>query len=63
MGNRLESDRPAFYHIEVQGALSSRWSDYMGGVKVSVKYEQGVPYTILEGAIQFTLLFIPIWWS
>ena len=47
----LKSDRPAFYHIEVQGVLSSSWSDYLGGLNISVNYDQGTPYTIIEGEL------------
>ena len=51
MDGYLKSDRPAFYHIEVQGELRSTWSDYLGGLNISVNYEQGTHYTILEGEL------------
>ena len=52
MDRYLKSDRPAFYHIEVQGELRSTWSDYLGGLNISVNYEQGTPCTIMEGELQ-----------
>ncbi len=51
MSDHLKSEQSAFYHIEVQGALSSSWSDYLGGLKISVKSGQGISYTILEGEL------------
>jgi len=45
----LQSDKPAFYQIEVQGTLSSSWSDYLGGLAISVNDEQDARSTLLEG--------------
>ena len=60
MFNQLKLDYPAFYHIRVQGALSPRWADYLGGVNIVVDDEQETPCTTLEGEIldQATLLGI-----
>jgi hypothetical protein len=52
MNSRLRSDKPAFYHIKIQGDLSPKWSDYLGGLDISVTNEPGGPQTILEGELQ-----------
>ena len=47
----LKIDRPAFYHIEVQGTIRTRWSEYLGGVDISVHDDADNPYTVLEGVL------------
>ena len=51
MCGQLKSDKSGFYHIKVQGALSAGWSDYLGGLNIVVKSEQGVSYTLIEGEL------------
>ena len=51
MNSRLRSDKAAFYRIKVQGDLSPSWSDYLGGLDISIKNEQDSPYTILQGEL------------
>ena len=51
MNSRLKPDKAAFYRIEVQGDLSPSWSDYLGGLDISIKNEQGNPHTILQGEL------------
>jgi hypothetical protein len=51
MAHRLKLDKPAFYHIQVQGTLSPRWADYLGDLKVAVNHQQDPPCTTLEGVL------------
>ena len=51
MNSQLQPDNAACYRIKVQGTLSSNWSDYLGGLDISVKNEHGSPHTILEGEL------------
>ena len=51
MNSRLKPDYAASCRIKIQGTLSPSWSDYLGGLDISVKDEQGSPHTILEGEL------------
>ena len=51
MSGQLKSDESGFNHIKVQGALSTGWSDYLAGLKIVVKSEQGDSYTLIEGEL------------
>ena len=51
MNSQLQPDNAACYRIKVQGTLSSNWSDYLGGLDISVKNEHGSLHTILEGEL------------
>jgi len=51
MNSQLKPDDAACYRIKVQGTLGPSWSDYLGGLDISVKDEQGSPHTILEGEL------------
>ena len=51
MCGQLKSDKSGFYHIKVQGALSTGWSENLGGLNIVVKSEQGVSYTLIEGEL------------
>ena len=51
MNSQLQPDKAACYRIKVKGTLSPSWSDYLGGLDISVKDEQGSPHTILEGEL------------
>jgi len=47
---KLTLDRPATYKIEVPGELDERWSDWAGGMTVTVKSDSdGLPVTTLTG--------------
>jgi len=52
MSPQLQRDQPAFYHIQVQGSLSPRWADYLGGLDISVSQESDIPMTSLTGEIK-----------
>ena len=48
----LSLDRPATYQIKVPGHLDESWSDWNGGMTISVESEgDGPPITILTGAV------------
>lgn len=51
MNNQLKPDNAACYRIKVKGTLSPSWSDYLGGLDISVKDERGSPHTILAGEL------------
>ncbi len=45
-------DRPATYRITVQGQLDERWSDWFGGMTVTVERKgDSVPTTTLTGTV------------
>jgi len=45
-------DRPATYQIRVPGELDGSWSDWAGGMKITVESEgEGPPVTTLTGTI------------
>jgi hypothetical protein len=45
---KLTLDRPATYQIKVPGKLDESWSDWVGGMTVTVEGEgDGTPVTIL----------------
>jgi hypothetical protein len=47
---KLTLDRPATYHIKVPGHLDQSWSEWVGGMTVTVASEgDGSPITILTG--------------
>jgi hypothetical protein len=49
---RLSLDRPATYQIKVPGHLDESWSDWVGGLTISIKSEgDGPPVTTLTGAL------------
>jgi hypothetical protein len=49
---RLGLDRPATYQIKVQGRLDERWSDWFGGMTITVELEgDGLPITTLTGTV------------
>ena len=49
---KLTLDRPATYQIKVPGHLDERWSDWAGGMTVTVEYEEDGPtITILTGSL------------
>ena len=47
---KLSLDRPATYQIKVPGHLDESWSDWAGGMTITVEREgDGSPITILTG--------------
>ena len=49
---KLTLDRPATYQIKVPGELSESWSDWAGGMTVTVESEgEGPPVTTLTGSV------------
>ena len=49
---KLTLDRPATYQIKVPGHLDASWSDWAGGMTISVACEEGgTPVTTLTGAV------------
>jgi hypothetical protein len=47
---KLTLDRPATYQIKVPGHLDQSWSEWAGGMRVTVESEgDGSPITILTG--------------
>ncbi|MEJ2736721.1 MAG: hypothetical protein P8189_24670 [Anaerolineae bacterium] len=49
---KLSLDRPATYQIKVPGELDESWSDWVGGMTISVESEgKGPPVTILTGRL------------
>ncbi len=49
---KLTLDRPATYQIRVPGVLDERWSDWDGGMTITVESEgDGPPVTILTGIV------------
>jgi len=50
--HKLTLDRPATYQIKVPGHLDEGWSDWVGGVKVSVESDAaGLPVTTLTATL------------
>jgi hypothetical protein len=48
----LGLDRPATYQIKVQGRLDERWSDWFGGMTITVELEgDGLPISTLTGTV------------
>ena len=49
---KLTLDRPATYQIKVPGHLGERWSDWAGGMTITVESEgDGPPTTTLTGTV------------
>jgi len=49
---RLSLARPATYQIKVPGELDESWSDWVGGMTITVESEgEGAPVTTLTGTI------------
>jgi len=50
--HKLTLDRPATYQIKVPGVLDERWSDWNGGMTITVASDDdGSPITTLTGTI------------
>ncbi len=51
-GIAISFDRPATYHIKVQGRIDPNWSDRMAGMQIRIAPEQTTPpITTLEGEV------------
>jgi hypothetical protein len=49
---KLSLDRPATYRIQVPGHLDESWSDWVGGLTITVESEgEGPPVTTLTGRL------------
>jgi hypothetical protein len=49
---KLSLDRPATYQIKVPGHLDETWSDWAGGLTITVECEgDGPPVTTLTGTV------------
>jgi len=49
---KLTLDRPATYQIKVPGMLDERWSDWNGGMTITLESdEDGRPVTTLTGTV------------
>ena len=49
---KLTLDRPATYQIQVPGELDESWSDWAGGMTITVEIEgEGPPVTTLTGTV------------
>jgi hypothetical protein len=49
---KLTLDRPATYQIRVPGELDASWSDWIGGMTLTVEREgEGPPVTTLTGSL------------
>ncbi len=49
---KLTLDRPATYHIKVPGHLNESWSEWAGGMAITVESDvDGLPVTILTGSL------------
>ena len=50
--HKLTLDRPATYQIKVPGELDKSWSDWAGGMTITVESEgAGPPVTTLTGTV------------
>jgi hypothetical protein len=50
--HKLTLDRPATYQIKVPGELDESWSDWAGGMTITVESEgEGPPITTLTGTV------------
>ena len=49
---KLTLDRPATYQVKVPGHLGESWSDWVGGMTITVESEgDGLPVTTLTGTV------------
>ena len=49
----LYVDHPAIYEIRLQGRLREAWSDWFGGMSVTIAEDaNGLPVTVLKGEVE-----------
>jgi hypothetical protein len=59
--HKLRLDRPATYQIKVPGHLDESWSDWAGGMTITVEGEgEGPPVTTLTGTVDQAALQGPL---
>ena len=51
MPQRLALDTPATYVIQIQGTLGSHWSDYFGGLEITINRQHDTSVTTLSGPV------------
>jgi len=51
MAQRKLLDTPATCVIQIQGTLGSHWSDYFGGLEITIKRDQDTVITTLSGPV------------
>ena len=52
VSQKLTLDRPATYQIKVPGHVDESWSDWVGGMTITVESEgEGPPLTTLTGKL------------
>jgi hypothetical protein len=51
MSPRPELSQVDVYCIRIQGILGEHWSDYLGGMKISVRNQRSPPQTVLYGPV------------
>jgi hypothetical protein len=52
VGQKLTLDRPATYQIKVPGHIGESWSDWAGGMTITVESDDdGLPITTLTGTV------------
>ena len=51
MNSGLNLDNSAIYSIRVQGVLSRHWTDYLGGLELSIDETRQPPVTTLTGQV------------
>jgi len=52
VNQKLTLDQPATYQIKVPGHLNTSWSEWAGGMTITVESEgDGLPVTTLTGAV------------
>ena len=51
MYQQLNLDKSAIYRIRVKGRLGGRWSDYLGGLSISLSEDEVCAVTTLSGEV------------
>jgi hypothetical protein len=51
MKHRVRLDEPVVCHVRIQGSLAQHWSEYLGGLSISVTGEPGHTVTTLSGEV------------
>ena len=52
VNQKLTLDQPATYQIKIPGHLAASWSEWAGGMTITVESEgDGLPVTTLTGAV------------
>ena len=51
MTDRLTLDKPTHYRIEIQGVLSPRWTEHLGGYEIDVSTGKDATVTTLSFSV------------